>query len=140
MGRQTGRPGCRTAPSRPQDIITRYKALADIERGFKVLKSEIAIGPVYYRLPKRIRAHALICFVALVFQRVMRTRLRQNPVPDVGSPEHALTILRRIQTHRVRLPGQAPITGLSVISDEQAKILGSLHVRKPTCGDPYADL
>lgn len=124
----------------PQDIIARYKALADIERGFKVLKSEIEIGPVYHRLPKRIRAHALICFMALVLQRVMRTRLRQSPVPDVGSPERALAILRRIQTHRVQWPGQTPITGLSVISDEQAEILNSLQVKKPTRDDPYIDL
>lgn len=124
----------------PDDILARYKSLADIERGFKVLKSEIEIGPVYHRLPKRIRAHALICFMALVLQRVLRARLRQNPVPDVGSPERALVILRRLQTHRVRLPGQAPITGLSVISDEQATILNSLQVRKPSASDPYIDL
>ena len=30
-----------------QTIIERYKSLADIERGFKVLKSELEIGPVY---------------------------------------------------------------------------------------------
>jgi transposase len=28
-----------------QEVITRYKSLADIERGFKVLKSELGIGP-----------------------------------------------------------------------------------------------
>ncbi|PZA14095.1 IS1634 family transposase, partial [Azoarcus communis] len=48
-----------------QNVIQRYKSLADIERGFKVLKSEIEIGPVYHRLPERIRAHASICFMAL---------------------------------------------------------------------------
>ena len=47
-----------------QNVIQRYKSLADIERGFKVLKSEIEIGPVYHRLPERIRAHASICFIA----------------------------------------------------------------------------
>ncbi len=39
-------------------VMERYKSLADIERGFKVLKSELEIGPVYHRLPERIRAHA----------------------------------------------------------------------------------
>ena len=52
------------------------KSLADIERGFKVLKSELGIGPVYHRLPERIRAHASICFMALILHRVMRMRLR----------------------------------------------------------------
>ena len=32
----------------------RCYALADIERGFKVLKSELEIGPVCHRLPERI--------------------------------------------------------------------------------------
>jgi hypothetical protein len=45
----------------PTEIVSRYKALADIERGFRVLKSEIEIAPVFHRLPERIRAHALIC-------------------------------------------------------------------------------
>jgi hypothetical protein len=59
----------------PAEIVSRYKSLADIERGFRVLKSEIEIAPVFHRLPNRIRAHALICFLALVLYRVLRMRL-----------------------------------------------------------------
>ena len=59
----------------PQAIVQRYKSLADIERGFRVLKSEIELAPVYHRLPQRIRAHAMICFMALILYRVMRQRL-----------------------------------------------------------------
>lgn len=124
----------------PADIVARYKSLADIERGFKVLKSEIEIGPVYHRLPERIRAHAMICFVALVLQRVMRTRLREQPVPDVASPERALSILRRIQTHKVVLPGNKPITGISNIDPEQAAILKSLQVAKPAATERFTNL
>jgi transposase len=58
----------------PAEVVTRYKSLADVERGFRVLKSEIDIGPVFHRLP-RIRAHASICFIALILYRVMRQRL-----------------------------------------------------------------
>ena len=57
--------------SPPAEIAARYKALADIERGFPVLKSEIEIAPVFHRLPNRIRAHALICFLALLLYRVL---------------------------------------------------------------------
>jgi len=35
----------------PGEVVRRYKALADIERGFWVLKSEIEIAPVFHRLP-----------------------------------------------------------------------------------------
>ena len=40
----------------PAEVVRRYKSLADIERGFRVLKSEIEIGPIYHRLPDRISA------------------------------------------------------------------------------------
>ena len=60
----------------PEEVVARYKALSDIEHGFRVLKSEIEIAPVYHRLPDRIRAHALICFLALVLYRVLRMRLK----------------------------------------------------------------
>ena len=36
--------------------IRSYKSLADIERGFRVLKSEIEIAPVYRRLPEALRS------------------------------------------------------------------------------------
>lgn len=113
----------------PEDIVTRYKSLADIERGFKVLKSEIEIGPVYHRLPERIRAHASICFMALILHRVMRTRLR---AANAGlTPERALEQLRRIQHHRIRLNGATPVTGVSSINDEQNEVLHALRVKKP---------
>lgn len=124
----------------PDAVVNRYKSLADIERGFKVLKSEIEIGPVFHRLPERIRAHAMICFIALVLQRVLRMRLREQPVPDVASPERALSILRRIQTHRVVLAGGKPITGISNIDAEQLAILKSLRVKKPTSQEAFAAL
>jgi transposase len=98
-----------------REVVARYKSLADIERGFKVLKSELEIGPVHHRLPDRIRAHAMICFIALMIQRVMRARLKAHPVNDVISPERALRSLRRIQTHRVILDGSKTIAGISSI-------------------------
>jgi transposase len=114
----------------PGDVIKRYKSLADIERGFRVLKSEIEIGPIYHRLPERIRAHASICFIALILYRVMRSRLHAS---DTGlSPERALARLRRIQHHRVTLNGTQPVAGLSSISQDQADILLALTVKKPT--------
>jgi hypothetical protein len=113
----------------PADIVTRYKSLADIERGFKVLKSEIEIGPVYHRLPERIKAHASICFMALILHRVMRTRLR---AAETGvTPERALEQLRRIQHHRIRINGAEPVVGVSSINDAQSEVLNAIRVKKP---------
>jgi transposase len=113
----------------PEDVIFRYKSLADIERGFRVLKSELEIGPVCHRLPDRIRAHAAICFMALILYRVMRMRLKAANANT--SPERALEILRRIQHHQIRLNAQEPMTGLSSITPEQTDLFKALSVRKP---------
>ena len=112
----------------PDAIVSRYKSLADIERGFKVLKSELEIGPVYHRLPERIRAHAAICFMALILHRVMRMRLAAANAET--SPERALACLRRIQYHRIQLDAN-PVSGVSTIQDEQSEILRALNVKKP---------
>jgi len=91
------------------NVIQRYKSLADRAHGFNVLKSEIEIGPVYHCLPERIRAHASICFMALILLRVMCSRL---DAADAGyTPEWALEQLQRIQHHRVRLNGGEPVAG-----------------------------
>jgi hypothetical protein len=112
------------------DIVARYKSLADIERGFHVLKSEIEIAPVFHRLPDRIRAHASICFMALVIHRVMRQRLKL--AGSTLSPDAALRQLRRVQRHQVRIDGAEPIAGISTIHHDQAQTLEALKVKKPT--------
>jgi transposase len=52
------------------DIVMGYKQLYDIERGFRTLKTELELHPVYHRKPERIRAHVLICWLALLLIRI----------------------------------------------------------------------
>ncbi len=114
----------------PTEIVCRYKALADIERGFRVLKSEIEIAPIFHRLPDRIRAHALICFLALVLYRVLRMRLKAKDSPY--SPERALEITRRIQLHQVRLHNRHNAQGISTLTPEQQDLFTAIDLPVPT--------
>ena len=109
-------------------VVERYKALADIERGFRVLKQEIEIAPMYHRLPERIRAHAAICFLALVLHRHLRVRLRAGKRPE--SPERVLQQLRRIQAHEVTVDG-AIHQATSAISAEQRELCEQLELSLP---------
>jgi transposase len=111
-----------------EDIVLRYKSLADIERGFRVLKSDLEIAPVYHRLPERIRAHALICFLALVLYRIMRMRLKAHG--STVSPKTALELLRRIQQHRATI-GDHAYTGVSKTTQEQLDLFTALALPKP---------
>ncbi len=111
-----------------REAIARYRSLADIERGFRVLKSDIEIAPVHHRLPERIRAHALICFLALLLHRVMRMRLQAANHPF--SPQRALALLRQIQQHRVQIEGK-PVTGCSRLQPEQIALFEALNLPIP---------
>lgn len=106
------------------EVVDRYKRLADIERGFRVLKQDIAIAPMHHRLPERIRAHGLICFLALLLHRVMRPKLSEH------SPSAALRQLKSLQLHRLSAGGKA-VRGISTASDETRAILKQLDLPLP---------
>lgn len=111
-----------------QEVLERYKSLADIERGFRVLKSDIEMAPVYHRLPQRIRSHVSICFMALILHRVMRMRLKR--AQHSGSPQTALQLLRRVQRQTVRINDAQPVTGISSINEQQRAIMAALGLKK----------
>jgi transposase len=117
-----------TQDLKPDEVVKRYKSLADIGRGFRVLKSEIEIGPIYHRLPSRIHAHAAICLMALILYWVTRARLQGSDTKI--SPERALAKLRRIQHQKVN--DLEPVAALSNMTQVHTDILQALTVKKPT--------
>jgi hypothetical protein len=55
-----------------------YKQLAAIERVRRDIKHVIDLRPVYHRLKDRIRAHVLLCWLALLLIRIVETRTGQT--------------------------------------------------------------
>ena len=115
------------------EVVQRYKSLADIERGFRVLKSDIEIGPVYHRLPQRIRSHALVCFMALILYRVMRMRLTAAQRSE--SPATLLEQLKRIHQQTVQTTDGKTLTGLTEITPAQKSLFAVLELALPTPSD-----
>lgn len=58
-----------------REIRDIYKGLWEIEESFKIIKSEFRARPVYLRTENHIKAHFLICFVALLILRVLEHKL-----------------------------------------------------------------
>src|SRR5690606_13332115 len=61
-----------------QDIALGYKQLLEVERGWRDMKSVLDLRPVYHRLEDRIRAHVLLCWLALLPVRVAETSTRRT--------------------------------------------------------------
>lgn len=101
-----------------------YCEFSRVMVGANIDKASVACEVIY---AVGIRAHAAICFMALILYRVMRTRLRQSD--SQLSPERALSKLRRIQHQRVTINSQ-PIPGMSSITQEHSSILAALTIKK----------
>jgi hypothetical protein len=56
-----------------EDIALGYKQLLEVERGWRDMKQVIDLRPVYHRLEERIRAHVILCWLALLLIRIIET-------------------------------------------------------------------
>src|SRR3954452_8291853 len=57
-----------------EDIALGYKQLIQVERGWRDLKTHLELRPIYHRLEQRIRAHVLLCWLALLLVRIVETK------------------------------------------------------------------
>jgi hypothetical protein len=78
-----------------EDVALGYKNLLEAERGFRDLKSTIELRPVFHRLEPRIRAHVLLCWLALLLIRVAerRTGMTWRRIAIELGRLHALTLV-----------------------------------------------
>ena len=77
-----------------EDVALGYKNLLEAERGFRDLKSTLELRPVFHRLEPRIRAHVLLCWLALLLIRIAerRTGLTWNRISRELGRLHAVTL------------------------------------------------
>jgi len=74
----------------PKEILNQYRGLWQVEQTFRITKSNLEIRPVFHYTPRRIRAHFLICFIALTLLRHVEFILKIN---DINIPIDQLAIL-----------------------------------------------
>jgi transposase len=77
-----------------EDAALGYKNLLEAERGFRDLKSSLLLRPVFHRLEHRIRAHVLLCWLALLLIRVAerRTTMTWRRIAIELGRVHAVTL------------------------------------------------
>ena len=58
-----------------KEIINRYHGLSRIEDSFRIIKSDLEGRPIYVRTEEHIKAHFLICFIALTIIRLIQYKI-----------------------------------------------------------------
>jgi Transposase DDE domain len=97
------------------DVVLRYKGLADVERFFRTLNSELDVRPIRHRLADRVRAHMFLRMLSYYLSWHMKQALapilfhdndkpaaaakRANPVGPAQRSDQALTKAARKRTH-----------------------------------------
>jgi Transposase DDE domain len=61
-----------------EDIAVGYKQLLEVERGWRDMKQVIDLRPVYHRREDRIRAHVILCWLALLLARIAENACGQT--------------------------------------------------------------
>lgn len=60
-----------------EEVIENYKSLWNIERAFRMSKTDLRIRPIYHRLRTRIEAHICISFTAYAIYKELERLLKQ---------------------------------------------------------------
>ena len=72
------------------DVVRAYKQLKEVERDFRVLKGpELEIRPIHHRRQDRVRAHVLLCMLALYVEWHLRQAWRELTFHDEHPPHRA---------------------------------------------------
>ena len=106
-----------------EDIALGYKQLLEVERGWRDMKQVIDLRPVYHRREDRIRAHVILCWLALLLARIAENACGQTwPVlrRELGKI-HVGTFTGRAGTFRQR----------TEITKNQRDILKTLKIDVP---------
>jgi hypothetical protein len=76
-----------------EDIALGYKQLLEVERGWRDMKQVIDLRPVYHRREDRIRAHVILCWLALLLIRVIENTAGRpwNRIRAELQRQHAVT-------------------------------------------------
>jgi transposase len=106
-----------------EEIALGYKNLREAERSFRDLKTTLELRPVFHRLEHRIRAHVIVCWLALLLIRIAERATGQ-------SWRRIATELQRL--HLVSLEGPAgAVQQTTTPTDAQQAILAALEIEPP---------
>jgi transposase len=106
-----------------EDVALGYKNLLEAERSFRDLKGILCLRPIFHRLEERIRAHILICWLALLL-----VRLAERQAGDTW--RNLRRELERL--HLVTLAGAAgQVQQTTRLTPEQRDILAELQIDPP---------
>ncbi len=103
-------------------VIGNYSQLWQVEKAFRISKTDLRIRPIYHRIKDRIEAHICICFTAYAIFKELERLLKNN---QIGlSAEKAIEQIKEIRQLQYVLPKSRQMkTKILKPTEVQAKLL-----------------
>ena len=101
------------------EIIENYGHLWQIEKAFRVSKTDLKIRPIYHRAQRRIEAHICISFVAYKVYKELERQLKLFNAEL--SPEKAIEIAKTIYQVKATVKGNT-VSQTLLLNQEQQKL------------------
>ena len=107
-----------------EEVLDNYKDLWQIEKAFRVAKTDLEIRPIYHRVQRRIEAHICIAFAAYkVYKELERLlKLKKSEL----SPEKAIEIAKTIYSIKLKHPISEEVTYSTIINTDEQMYLAKL--------------
>ena len=103
-------------------IIENYNHLWQIEKAFRISKTDLRIRPIYHRLKHRIEAHICIAFCAYKIYKELERQLKLKKA--VMSPEKAIEIAKTIYSITIQTTlSKTMYSRLFIDKEEQKNLL-----------------
>ena len=67
-----------------REVIEKYHGLTQIEDQFREMKGTLEARPVFVQTPEHIKAHLMVCFMALTMIRIIQRKTRLSAKPAKG--------------------------------------------------------
>ncbi len=87
---------------KPKEVIEAYGNLWQIEKAFRISKTDIRIRPIFHRTPERIQTHICICFASYAVFKELERLLKDAKVGF--SANRAIELTKNIYQIRIFLP------------------------------------
>lgn len=104
-----------------QEVIEQYKQLWNIEKTFRISKTDLQIRPIYHHLKRRIEAHICIAFAACKIYKELERQLYEKKATI--SPEKTIDILKTIYQITIKTPYSNTEHSRLIIKNEEQKEL-----------------
>lgn len=108
-----------------REVIAAYGNLWQIEKAFRISKTDIRIRPIYHRIPERIQTHICICFVSYAVFKEMERLLKKRKVSF--SANRAIELTKNMYQIRVFLPDSKTYTTVPLKpTQEQQELISAI--------------